>query len=996
MHGFDVLNMAVLWALTCYLAVVAGLGQKSIISFEKVNGGLELASEGQTAGLVVDGNDWPGVIRAANDLSKDFDRVTGHALPLLFYNSSATSFKPSSKLAILVGTIGNSSIIDGLIKSKKIDVSKTAGKWESFQTQLVSSPLPGISSALVIAGSDKRGTIFGIYTISEQIGVSPWYFWADVPPAQKSSIYAIDTVFFQGPPSVKYRGIFLNDEQPALTNWVNDNFPRGEYGPGYNHELYVLVFELLLRLKANFLWPTMWDSMFGVDDSKNQETADMFGIVMSTSHTEPLQRSTKEWNTFGNGTWSYATNSENIYPYWVEGVERGKPYENVWTMGMRGNGDTALSSGVATDLLEKVIADQRTILKDVLRKDDLLTVPQVWCLYKDIQAYYEAGMRVPDDITLLWTDDNWGNMRRLPLANETARIGGAGVYYHFDYVGDPRDYKWINTIQLQKVWEQMHLAYERQARQIWVVNVGDLKPLEIPIDYFLSLAYDFDVWGPVNTVNDWELAWATREFGSAYADQIAEIIDTYGLYAGRRKYELVDPNTYSTINYREADTILSDWGKLFEKAEAVYNELPSSAKPAFFQLVMHPVKAGYIVYDIHISSARNNLYASQRRNSANTLAEHVLQRFKDDHKLTQEYHALLSGKWNHMMDQTHLGYDYWQQPMRNTLPPLSWTQLFDNSLAGSLGVAVESSNGSVPGDDLYNSAAYGNNTLVLPQLDPYSIPSSRWIEIFAKGPEAFTFTITPHNAWVIATPATGFIDPSTNATDVRVEISIDWDSAPNGYNIAFIDITSSASYGNFAAPSVNIPINKTSIPEDLDFHGFLESNQHISIEASHFTRNITSSSAYYQLLPGHGRILSGMTLFPVLAPSQSVTNGPRLEYDLFLFTDPQYPVNVTLYLSAALNQDPQRPLKYGIAFDDAEPQVVQFIPDAKPLDMPAGWTKAVSDSVWTCVTSHVSEGTGIRTLKVWALEPGVVVQKIVVDLGGVSPSYLGPPETMRV
>lgn len=331
--------------------------------------------------------DWPGVIRAANDLAEDFHRATGHGLTVQLQDAAATSAStstPKSKFAILIGTIGKSNLIDGLIKSGKIDVSKVTGKWESFQTQIVKDPLPGVTSALVIAGSDKRGSIFGIYDISEQIGVSPWYFWADVPTVRHSSVYALDVLKVQGPPSVKYRGIFLNDEQPALTNWVRENFPSGKYGPGYNHEFHSLVFELLLRLRANFFWPTTWDGMFGVDDLKNQETADMYGIVMSTSHTEPLSRSTKEWNVLGNGTWDYTTNSKNIHDYWIDGVQRGKPYENYWTMGMRGNGDNVLSGSVVTELLEKVVADQRQILKDVLAVDDLTKVPQVWCLYKDV------------------------------------------------------------------------------------------------------------------------------------------------------------------------------------------------------------------------------------------------------------------------------------------------------------------------------------------------------------------------------------------------------------------------------------------------------------------------------------------------------------------------------------------------------------------------------------------------------------------------------------
>lgn len=326
------------------------------------------------------------MIRAANDLAEDFKRVTNHGMAVKLENSTTFTFAGATKTAIIAGTIGKSKLIDDLIKRKKIDVAKTQGKWEAFQTQLVKSPFPGIESALVIAGADKRGTIYGLYDISEQIGVSPWYYWADVPTRRQSSIYALNVNKIQKSPSVKYRGIFLNDEQPALTGWVNKNFPRGKYGPGYNADFYSRVFELLLRLRANLLWPTMWDGMFGVDDPKNQWTADMYGIVMSTSHTEPLSRSTKEWNTLGNGTWDYRTNSEAIYDYWVEGVERGKNYEHLWTMGMRGNGDNVLAEEVLVDLLEGIVNDQREILKDVLDVSDaeLEKVPQVWCLYKDV------------------------------------------------------------------------------------------------------------------------------------------------------------------------------------------------------------------------------------------------------------------------------------------------------------------------------------------------------------------------------------------------------------------------------------------------------------------------------------------------------------------------------------------------------------------------------------------------------------------------------------
>ncbi|RPA99461.1 hypothetical protein L873DRAFT_1828004 [Choiromyces venosus 120613-1] len=872
-----------------YFSLAACLGQKKTIPLERVDGSIYLVARGQTAALMLDSKGifnhwcrifrWPGVIRAAQDLAKDIDRATGHGLTLNLGNAAS-----NSKTAIIVGTIGKSNIVDSLISSDKINVANVIGKWESFQTQIVQNPLPGYTSALVIAGSGKRGSIFGIYNISELIGVSP----------------------------------------P-----VNKNYPKEEYGLGYHYEFYSLVFELLLRLRANFLWLTMWDGMFGVDDPENQETADLYGIVMSTSHTELLQRSTKEWNTLGNGTWDYTINSEAIWDFWIEGVERAKPYENYWIVGMGGGGDNILGGNIVTDLLERIVSDQRKILHEVLGVEGVSKVPQVWCLCKDIQAYYEADLSVPDDVTLLWADDNFGNIRRLPVTNETSRVGGAGVYYHFDYVRDPRDYKWINTIQFQKVWEQMNLAYQRNAPQIWVVNVGDLKPLslEIPIDYFMSLGYDFDTWGPKDKVSDWEVAFAAREFGEEVYKDVGDIIDTYGRFVSRRRYE----------------------SNLTEKAEAVYSRLPHGTKPAFFQLVLHPIKAGYIVHDIHISAAKNTLYANQRRNSANALAEHVLKRFKDNHKLTEEYHKLLGGKWEHMMDQTHL-----QQPMRNTLPLLAWTQLEENSLAGSLGVSVESSNGSVPRDDRYSSAQNSNNTLVLPALDPFSMAQTRRIDIFSKRIDSFNFIIKHHNSWVKVNASSGYINSqSKDVTDVRVQVSVDWAAAPEGHNVGFIDIFSSTNYDNFGAPSEHLPITKTIVPSSFT-NGFVETNRHISIEAEHTSRNTSSGDVKYDIIHRYGRAISG-----------TAPDSPRLEYDPYLFTTLAYKASITLYLGTVPNIDPYRPLDHSRC--------------------PMAGTKL-----------HALTQPGKHTLKIWALEPAIVFQKIVIDVGGVKHSYLGPPETARV
>lgn len=459
----------------CAARAVYALGQESTIAFNGGKGSIKLSGKHNPGSIILDGEDWPGVIRAAGDLAADFGRVTGTNLTRHLLDGTASD-SSLGKTAIIVGTIGKSKLIDTLIENGKIDVKSTEGEWEAFQSDIVKNPVDGVSDALVISGSDKRGAIYGIYDISEQIGVSPWYWFADAPAAQHSEIYALKKQKIQASPSVKYRGIFLNDEQPGLTNWINANYPEANYGPGYNADFYSRVFELLLRLRANYIWPAEWDNAFHLDDERNSPTADEYGIVMGTSHTEPMMRWTKEQSLFVEGDWNWDTNQENITEFFREGAKRSKEYDSLYTLGMRGLGDNA-SPTITAESLGDIVAAQQKILSEVFNVTDTSSIPQMWCLYKEVGGYFHDGLRVPEDIILLWADDNWGNIQRLPVDNETSREAGAGVYYHFDYVGDPRDYKWINTISLQKTWEQMHLAYEREARQIWIVNVGDLKGL---------------------------------------------------------------------------------------------------------------------------------------------------------------------------------------------------------------------------------------------------------------------------------------------------------------------------------------------------------------------------------------------------------------------------------------------------------------------------------------------------------------------------------------
>ncbi|KAM0720278.1 hypothetical protein Q7P37_004414 [Cladosporium fusiforme] len=1000
-------------ALFCSTALA--IGQKSTINFNST--GLQLAEGGSSVQLYADGHDWPGVLRVVDDLAADFGLVTGtNGTVTLLGNGTSPSLNTSTTFnvtgktgfgssgsgknnrkggAIIAGTIGNSSIIDRLISEGKVDVSDVEGNWEAYVSTVVENPVQGVSRAVVIAGADKRGTIYGLYSISEQIGVSPWYFWADSPPQQHSSIHAQDVTVVQKTPSVRYRGIFLNDEAPALTGYVKAKFPDSPWGPGYNAEFYATVFELLLRLRANYLWPAMWNSMFNVDDPRTQPLADEYGIVMGTSHTEPMMRSTKEWSQFGNGTWSWETNNETIYPFFVEGAERAAPYESVVTMGMRGYHDTPIGPTNDIALLEAIVEAQTEILTDIWGTEavrDPEIVPQTWCLYKEVQGYIDAGMQVPDYITLLWADDNFGNIRRLPRGNETERSGGAGVYYHFDYVGDPRSYKWINTAKLQKTWEQMHMAYERNAREIWVVNVGDLKPLEVPISHMMDLAYDIDLWDK-NSVPTWLRYWASREFGPSVAAQTAELMNNYTKTVGRRKYELTDITTYNIINYEEADRVLATWENMAKVAESIYESLPEATQAAFFEMVYHPVTAGYVYHDIMISTAKNNLYAGQGRNSANALADHVREQFDRDHELSAEYNSILDGKWEHMMDQTHIGYRYWQQPMRQVLPGLQYVQTKERALTGDMGVTTESSNATVPGDDPYHDN--GSNSLTMQPFDPYGA-SSRWIEIFVVGTQEFDWNITANASFVSFSQSSGTLSPD-GETDVRVYVTVDFDQAPEGSGMVQLNVSSSTDYGaQFNMPILMLPYTHTSVPDS--FSGHVESDRHVSIEAEHWTSVTNSSSARYEVVTGLSRTLSGVTLFPVTAPSFTTSNAPGLSYDFYTFSGSVAAnlTNITVVMTPNLNTIPDRPLRYAIQLDDQDVRIVQPVVDQPNGANPLNWGTAVANNAWLGKSNFTYTGPGAHTLKLWALEPGLVFNSVWVDLGGIKPSYLGPPESARV
>ncbi len=927
------------------------------------DGSFALVNAGASAVIQVDERDWPGVIRAANDLRTDIMRVTG-ITPILTHDETA----PGSR-AIIIGTIGKSRLVDRLIREKRIDVGSVAGRWEATLVEVVKQPVPGLDSAVVIAGSDKRGTIYGIYNLSEQIGVSPWYWWADVPVRRQNPLLVSAGRYVLGPPAVKYRGIFLNDEAPALAGWAKEKFG------GFNHRFYTNVFELLLRLRANYLWPAMWDNSFATDDALNARLADEYGIVVGTSHHEPMMRAWKEWGRAGNGphTWDYSKNDAKLRAFWAEGLRRTRDYEKIITLGMRGDGDEPMTETESVALLERIVADQRKMIDEII-KLHIEEVPQSWALYKEVQGYYERGLRVSDDVTLLWCDDNWGNLRRLPAPAEQHRSGGAGIYYHFDYVGGPRNYKWLNTVPLPKIWEQMNLAYHYDARRIWIVNVGDLKPMEIPIEFFLTLAWSPERWGQ-NDLATYLRLWATREFGPQHAADIADLVAKYTKYNGRRKPELLEPDTFSLINYNEADRIVAEWQALRERAEAISAQIPPESRDAFFELVLYPIKACGIVNELYITVAKNRLYASQGRASANDFAAKARELFQTDAKLTDYFHHVLAGgKWDQMMSQTHIGYTNWQQPPTNLMPAVREFELLPNA---SLGVAVEGSAAAWPGT---------KEPAALPEFDVFNRPR-RYLDVFNRGKEAFEFHAEASAPWIVLSAARGRV-----TKEQRLWVSVDWDHAPAGSAVGTVKVSGPAA----ESAVVQVRAFRPAASLTTNLRGFVEADGHVTIEAAHYTARRDTARAHWELLSDHGRTDSAMTVFPVTAPSANPPlDSPCLEYATYLFNTGR--LDVALLLSPSLNYAPDRGVRIGVSFDEAEPQVLTVVPKGYVAgDGNRDWEQSVKDSIRVVKSTHALTAPGAHTLKVWMVDPGVMLQTLIVNTGGLRPSYLGPPESYRV
>jgi hypothetical protein len=944
-------------------------------------GDFALVRAGRAADVYVSPRDFEVVRIAADDLASDVERVTG-VRPAV-----RTETTPPSGHVVLVGTLGKSTFIDRLARERKFDAGPLRGSWESFIIATVKDPLPGVRMGLVVAGSDRRGTAYGVYELSQAAGVSPWYWWADVAPTRRSGLFVAAGARRAGPPSVKYRGLFLNDEDWGLQPWAAKTHEpeTGDVGP----KTYARLFELMLRLKANTVWPAMHEVTRAFNaDPRNPKVADDYAIVMGSSHAEPMLRNNVgEWKDDPK-SYDYTRNEEGVRRYWEERVRENGRYENLYTLGMRGIHDSAIqgpkTAPERVKLLEQIFADQRAMLARHVNPD-VTRVPQVFIPYKEVLTDYRKGLKVPEDVTVVYTDDNFGYIRSFPAAEERRRPGGFGVYYHVSYLGRPLSYLWLETTPPALVWEEMSKAYRNGARRFWVLNVGDLKPAEAVTEFFMQTAWDAARWRRDN-LPDFLRQWAAREFGASHAEEVASVMDEYYRLGFARKPEHLQwhlpgepyrPSEFAHFDYGdEARARMDAYDSLMSRASNLYPKIPEGLRAAFYQLVLYPVRCAALANRRVFAAEKAVIYAAQGRASAAWWAEQAADADRLADAETLFYNEKLSsGKWRHIMSR-EMGPGQWKS-MRSTPPPVPAPEALKVPEAAGLGVAIEGR-----ADPLRE----GETDAALPALDVYT-RGARFIDIFNTGRAPAAWAARASEDWLKLSLARGEL-----REDARVLVSVDWARAPKGERVeGLIEVE-----GAGARRTVRVPVFNPASPRPESLKGFVESGGVVSVEAEHFTAKTDRAGAAWQIIPGLGRTGDSVAVFPEDAPSvelaRAAREAPSLEYPLHLFRAGEF--ELTFYLIPTHPVRGAGGLRFAYSLDGAEPR--ELAASAGVEVTSKGWAENVLNATTKVTASVRLDAPGAHVLRVYMLDPGVVLDRVVLNTGGLRPSYLGPPETMVV
>lgn len=923
----------------------------------------------KSAVVYYDNGDFESVKTVAGLLSDDVKRVTGKSLKL-------KEGKVSGKYAIIIGTIGHNAVIDNLIAQGRLDISGIKGGTEQYTAATIDKPADNVDKALVIAGTDRRGTAYGVFDLSEAIGVPALYWWADAPVKKHKSLYISPVAFQSKRPSVKYRGIFINDEGWGITPWAKNGLDAdiNDIGP----KTYAKVCELILRMKGNMLAPAMHPSSAAFNKyPENAKVADRYGIIMTSSHCEPLLfNNVTEWNKETMGDWNYVTNRRGILDVLDNRVKTNSPFENIYTIAMRGIHDSGIV-GVSKEnevaLVESVIDDQRGLLTKYIDAP-IESIPQIFVPYKEVLDTYERGLRLPDDIILVWPDDNYGYIKRLNDKNERNRRGGSGVYYHISYLGEPHDYLWLNTTPPALMWEEMSKAYENGAKDYWLLNVGDIKPGELGMATFLDMAWNMDRFNS-SSINDHQPELLASFFGDKYLKDIKYILDRYyqlGFqhkpeamgwgweWNSKRATEKVVDTDFSVTNYNEIESRLESYDEIASIAESILNSLPKELHAPFFELVYYPVKGAGLMNKKMLTAQLSRWHAAK----GNAIANHYADMAKACHDsiaaITDEYNSMLGGKWNKMMAQA----PGWVATYQN-MPPVRTIEV---PLTGKLQIAV-------PGQD-----HIGAN--VLPYASPL-VEQDAYIDLFNTGKTPISWTITASATWLTPSSEKGTADMHQ-----RIRLDIDWDKVPAGMHTAEIAFMTTSGQKE----SVFVPVYKPENITKSNLKGlYVEHNGCVSMNAASPSRIFDNDDVKISVLEGLGYDGNCLQLGNANGRHPStydLTAACRAEYDFYTFGSG----SVTVYAYAL----PVFPLtsadrtRFGLMIDDGDVKYISN--DAKEYS--GEWRDNVARNASVkSVTLNVDK-PGKHTLKLICADPGMVIQKLVIDMGGMKRSYLGAPSTL--
>ncbi len=948
---------------------------------------------------------FPGVIRVTEKVAHDVELVSGKKPQILVEKEIPETLESSGEdWTIIAATKGKSSFLKKLEEAGSAELKELEQKRECYAwifPEIKNRTKPNL---LVIAGSDKRGTIYGLFHLSEMLGVSPFVDWCGLmPPKQEKIELREDMACISKEPSVRYRGFFINDEWPAFGNWCNHNFG------GFNAKAYDHVFELLLRLKGNYLWPAMWSARFADDGPGllNAELADEYGIIMGMSHHEPCLRQGEEYkylrgkNSVYGDAWNFRTNREGITKFWEDGLKRSGKFENVITVGMRGEADTAIMGKNATledniQLLRDVLKTQKKLIQEHVNPD-LTRVPRMIALYKEVEEFFYGdektkglmGAEELEDVILMLCDDNYGNLRTLPTEEMRKHAGGYGMYYHLDYHGWPVSYEWINSSYLPKIWEQMSMAYDFGVRELWMVNVGDIATQEFPLSFFLDMAYDFDRWGSraLNCTQEYTRKWVRQQFGSVEEetqDTIADILEQYTKIIHRRRPEALNPETYHPVQEKESSRIFEEAEQLLKKLQDVYETIEKTNPQnlsAFIALVYYPAFGTMNLVKMQILAGWNHYYANLGAVCANDYVDEVERCMEQDRKAVEMYHQMDQGRWYGMGMSQHIGFTHWNEDECRNPVVMRVIPLKKRSILVAADGTAQHAEGS----------PWLDNTMKLKDfLNPDCTRAS--VTLYSRSDLKAEYKVLKKPGWLSVEPMEGWLD-GVSQKKVRLNLTLIKQRLPETNQDTIQDSL------EIATPEgkceITVPVYTGNLQDKKNV--FVDTMGYLSIEAAHYVNSVPGNykdrQVKFENLQGYGKTNSAMKAFPSDACTVPGQDAPYLEYQFVLEESGTYEAEFYMQPSNPVTRENQ--LLYAVRINEEMTETVNAVEkDYQVGDQAEKWAEGVLSQIRRQTVS-IKCRAGFNTLRVYHVTPGFVLEKIVIYPMGEKPeeSYLGPAET---